>query len=470
MRLKQAILSVTPHFALGWYHRTLAFIAALWYRFPSRNLTVIGVTGTKGKTSTVFFVAKILEAAGYRVGAISSLQIKIAVREEPNLRKMTMPGRFFMQRALREMVRAGCTHAVLEVTSEGIVQHRHRFIDFDTTVFTNIAPEHIESHGSFEKYLAAKQILFESLRNSHRVKHIKGKQVRTEKTIIVNGDDAHTDDFASFSADKKYCFHVGRHDADEELNVCEHVVAEHVVISRNGIQFDVCGTVCSSPLVGRFNVANILAALTVGISEGLLVSAMSEMVARVASLPGRMEYVRAGQPFDVVIDYAHTPESLDAVYRTLRPALDDWGKKGKLICVLGSAGGGRDRWKRPLLGAIAGAWGSEVFITNEDPYDENPMAIVREVAEGTSHARELYASHFGQDALMDFPECTPVAPHLIEDRRMAIQRALSMASPGDVVIITGKGSEQRMAIAGGKLIPWDDRAVVREELAKLKQI
>ena len=467
MRLKQAILAVTPRIALGWYHCVLAFIAALFYGFPSRSLTVIGVTGTKGKTSTVFFIGKILEDAGYYVGAVSGLYFKIGMHEEPNLRKMTMPGRFFMQHALRAMVRAGCTHAILEVTSEGIAQHRHRFIDFDTAVFTNITPEHIESHGSFDMYLSVKQKLFAGLQNTCRTKRIKGKMVRMRKTIIGNGDDSHADDFMRFPADKKYCFHVGSHDADEEISVCEHVVAEHVVAGHGGVRFAVGAVAFSSPLAGRFNVANMLAALAVGISEGLQMRAMREVIARISVLPGRMEYIKIGQPFDAVVDYAHTPESLDAVYRTLRMALNEGDKKGKLICVLGAAGGGRDRWKRPLFGAIAGMWGDEIFITNEDPYDENPMAIMREIAEGSFRARELYAGHFGQETLEDFSEKNHAMPRLTVDRRVAIRQALAMASPGDTVVVTGKGSEQRMAVLDGKLIPWDDRAVVREGLVGL---
>ncbi len=465
--VKKVIKMLAPEWALDWYHRTLAFLGAFIYNFPSRNLMVIGVTGTKGKTSTVYFITKMLEYAGHKVGALSSLHVKIGEHEELNKKKMTMPGRFFIQQKLRDMVHAGCTYVVLEVTSEGIAQHRHAYIDFDTAVFTNISPEHIESHGSFEKYLAAKQKLFSALKNTRRDKYIKGKKVRMPKTIVANGDDARAQDFLSFPADKKYCFHVGVHNDDEELSVCEHVIAEHVRPEGRNISFTVRGMPCTLRLAGAFNAQNALAAISVGIAEGLTLSSIAEALGGIQSLPGRMEYIDAGQSCTVVVDYAHTPDSLDAVYRVLQSQLAEKRNSGRLICVLGAAGGGRDKWKRPVLGAIAGMWGDAVIITNEDPYNEDPLRIMEDVARGARRADELYKKYFGEGFFEKRPEVRASDILVIPDRREAVRRALLLAKAGDAVVITGKGAEQLMAVAGGNAISWDDRKVVREEIARL---
>lgn len=466
--VKQLLRNLAPVFALRWYHRLLAFLGALIYGFPSRKLIVIGVTGTKGKTSVVHLAAKVLEGAGYKVGVISSLAFKVGSREEQNRLKMTMPGRFFIQKKLSQMVDAGCSHAVLEITSEGIAQFRHTCIDFDTLVFTNIAPEHIEAHGSFEKYLAEKQKLFAALASTRRDKIVRGKRVKPAKTIIVNGDDAHADDFISFWAERKYCCHVQFHKNDEELTPRTHIVAENVVTQSTSTTFSVHDTPFTLRLSGTFNVTNTLLALAVGMAEGISLSTISESIAKVDVLPGRMEFINAGQPFTVVVDYAHTPDSLDAVYRALCSRQDVNGhKEGRLICVLGAAGGGRDRWKRPVLGAIAGVWCDVVMVTNEDPYDEDPRKIMEEVAGGVKRAHDVYQKYFDGEFLEKRAGGLNGIPHLIYDRREAIRKALTSAHSGDVVVITGKGAEQMMAVEGGKKVPWDDRQVIREEIARL---
>ncbi|MDO8558046.1 MAG: UDP-N-acetylmuramoyl-L-alanyl-D-glutamate--2,6-diaminopimelate ligase [bacterium] len=468
--IKRSIKKIIPGWALDWYHLALAFLGALVYGFPSHNLIVIGVTGTKGKTSAVYFITKILEHAGHKVGALSSLHFKIGEHEEMNKKKMTMPGRFFIQRKLRRMVKARCTYAVCEVTSEGIAQYRHAYIDFDTAVFTNIAPEHIESHGSFEKYLAEKQKLFACLKSTRRKKHVGGKWIRIQKTIVANGDDARADDFLAFAADRKYCFHVGAHNDNEEISICEHIIAENVRPEERKTSFTVRETPCTLRLSGMFNVQNALAAISVGISERLTLPSIMEALGNIRSLPGRMEYIDAGQSFVTVVDYAHTPDSLDAVYRTLRFPKEGGKNPGRLICVLGAAGGGRDAWKRPLLGAIAGTWGDAVIITNEDPYDEDPMSIMEDVASGAQHANELYKKYFGEKLIEESYSAS--TPELIKilDRREAIRHAIALARPGDTLIITGKGAEQLMALKGGRMMSWDDRKVVREEIGRVARI
>ena len=386
-----------PSFLLGWYHFLLVFFGALLYRFPSRKLKVIGVTGTNGKTTVVNLTTEILEKAGYKTASLSSIKFKIADKERPNTLKMTMPGRFKLQRFLRQAVGAGCQYAILEVTSEGIKQYRHKFINFDIAVFTNLTPEHIEAHHGFENYKKAKGKLFQTTKGIH----------------VINIDDKNADYFLKFPADKKYTYGLNQGD-----------------INNKDIQLKL-------RLPGDFNIYNALAATCVGLSQGVNLETCKKILEKVEGIPGRMEEV-VFQPFKVFVDYAFTPDALEKVYQTLKP------KNAKMLCVLGSCGGGRDKWKRPVLGKIAAQYCDKIILTNEDPYDEDPMEIIKQVAEGAEGKAEK-----------------------ILDRREAIKKALKFTQTGDVVVITGKGCEPWLCVANGKKIPWDDRKVVREELKKL---
>lgn len=407
------------------YHFLLAYLAALIYGFPSRRLMVIGVTGTKGKTTVVELLQAML-AANHKTASLSSLRFKIGEREFGNDLKMTMPGRFFTQKFLHRALRAGCKYAVLEVTSEGIKQFRHRFIRFDLAVMTNVAPEHLEAHGSFEKYLRAKLDLFWRLPK--------------EGTAIINRDDRQADRFAA--ATEAHTVFYGKKGIavlgkfwelkDPELDP--------------GISFDLAGQKISSPLPGEFNLYNILAALAAGLALHLPLPKIIEAVAGVSGIPGRMELI-SPKSFTVVVDYAHTPDSLKAVYsylKTLNPKPHTLNPK--LICVLGATGGGRDKWKRPEMGRIAEEFCQEVVLTNEDPYDEDPQKIIEEVALGIIQ-KTLVTN--------------------ILDRKEAIRHALQRARVGDTVVITGKGAEPWMAGPRGTKIPWDDRQIVREELKNI---
>ena len=403
--MKNLIRKLVPSFLIGWYHFSLAFLGTLIFRFPSRKLKVIGVTGTNGKTTTIEMISKILEAAGNKVASLSSIKFKIGNREWTNTLKMTMPGRFKLQRFLRQAVNSGSKYAVLEVTSEGIKQYRHKFIDFDAAVFTNLSPEHIESHGSFENYRAAKGKLFQAAKNIH----------------VINIDDENREYFLQFPAEKKYTYGLNQGDInskDLKLNL---------------------------QLIGNFNIYNALAAICVGVSQGVNLEICKKVLEEVRGIPGRMEEV-ISEPFKVFVDYAFTPNALEKVYQTLQSWTSD--VQHRMICVLGAAGGGRDKWKRPVLGKIAAEYCDEIIITNEDPYDENPMDIINQVAEGV-----------GQRAKK------------ILDRREAIKRALCVTklSTTSIVVITGKGCEPWICVAGGKKIPWDDREIVREEFKKLSR-
>jgi len=395
--VKDLIKKFIPPFLISWYHFALAFLGAVIFRFPSKKLKVIGVTGTNGKTTVTEMISKIFEEAGHKIALANSIRFKIDKKEWLNEMRMTMPGRFKIQKFLRQAVDSGCQYVVLEVTSEGIKQYRHKFIDFDVAVFTNLAPEHIEAHGSFEKYRETKGKLFQA----------------TKETHIINIDDENAEYFLQFPARKKYTYGLNRGD-----------------INFKNIQFKL-------HLMGNFNIYNSLAAICVGFSQGISLETCKSTLEKIKGIPGRMELV-ISEPFKVFVDYAFTPNALEKVYQTLS------NLKPKLICVLGACGGGRDKWKRPALGSLAARYCDEVIVTNEDPYDEDPMEIINQVASGAGEKAKK-----------------------ILDRREAIREALKLARPGDIVVTTGKGCEPSICVAGGKKIPWDDRQVVKEEFKKL---
>jgi len=422
-----------PSFVINWYHFLLTLIGAFLYRFPARKMIIVGITGTSGKSTVVDFTSRILEEAGYKVAALSSIKFKINGKEWENTLKMTMPGRLKLQKFLKQAKDAGCQYCVLEVTSEGMLQYRHKFIDFDVVCLTNLTPEHIERHGSFENYKKAKGKLFQSLESKNKI--INNKEI--QKISVVNLDDENSGYFLEFQADKKYGFGL---ETGAEMPDIEQIKASSIQLDFSGTKFLAWGTQFNTKLLGNFNIYNVLAAVCIGISQGIPVEICKKAIEKVKGVEGRIEVV-IKEPFKVIVDYAHTPAALQCIYEFLASI-----KKGKskIICVLGSCGGGRDKWKRPELGKIAAKFCDEIIVTNEDPYDEDPIKIIEAVARGTNGKAKK-----------------------ILDRRVAIKETLNIAKPNDVVIIAGKGSEPWMCVAGGKKIPWDDREIVREEFKNL---
>ncbi len=395
------------------YHWLLAFFAGLIYCFPSRKIFILGVTGTKGKTSTIEIINAILAEAGYKTALASSLRFKIDRNSGKNEYKMTMPGRFFLQKFLRKSVKAGCQYALLEMTSEGIVQYRHKFIQINSLIFTNLSPEHIESHGSFEKYRDAKLKLFKSLEKS-RAKR---------KTVIVNEDDPASSYFLNINVDEKIKFSLRN--------------LGNFSLKKDGIMFKIDEMSILSKLSGEFNLYNILAAIAFAKSQNIGMETVKSAIEKFSVIEGRMESIEEGQDFKVIVDYAHTADSLEKVYEMFQGS--------RKICVLGAAGGGRDKWKRLEMGKIASKHCDQVILTNEDPYDEDPRSIVHDIKKGMSSG-----------------SC-----EVILDRREAIKKAFRQAKTGDAVIITGKGAEPWIMGPKGTKIRWDDREVCREELKNL---
>lgn len=409
-RVKKLIPKSVFNFFAPYYHAGLAYLGSIYYGNPSKSLKVIGVTGTKGKSTTVYLISKIFEGAGIPVATIGSLGFKIKDKEWPNTLKMTMPGRFKLQKFFHEAKKAGCKYVVLEVTSEGIKQKRHLGINFDCAVFTNLHKEHLESHGSFENYYRAKQELFSATSNIH----------------VLNADDKSVELFSKFSSKRTIFYGIESGD----------MRAQNLELKPDSASFEVYGTKFNINFGGRFNVLNCLAALSATAMYGVDLPQTKSVLEGIKNIPGRMEFIQK-EPFGVVVDYAHTPDSLEAVYKTLKK------DSQKLICVLGAAGGGRDKWKRPEFGRIADEYCDEIILTDEDPYNEDPEKIINDVSSGINSKNKITK---------------------VLDRREAIKTAIDRARKDDIVVITGKGSEISMAVTGDRKIPWSDGKIVREFL------
>lgn len=395
------------------YHFLLAVVGTLIYRFPSRKIFVIGVTGTKGKSSTVEFINAVLSASGKKTAILSTIRFKVGENSHPNKYKMTMPGRFFTQKFLREAVDAGCDYAIVEMTSEGARFFRHTGIHLDALVFTNLSPEHIESHGSFAKYKQAKLRL---------AKHLS-KSKKPIRMSIANTDNEHAYSFLLYPIEKNIGYSLSH----------VHILSEDEYKSTI-VYHDQEITI---PLPGKFNISNAIAALTLSNELGLPLQDAKKGIEELSLIRGRVERVNAGQDFSVIVDYAHTDDSLRKLYEAFPTS--------RKIAVLGSTGGGRDSWKRPVLGKIADEYADEIILTDEDSYDEDPMKIINEVASGVE-------KH---------------TPHIIIDRREAIAKALSFARTGDTVLITGKGTDPYIMGPHGTKVEWDDATVAREEIERI---
>ncbi len=396
------------------YHYTLALAGALLYRFPSKQINVVAVTGTKGKTSSVEFVNAILEEAGKKTALAGTLRFKIGNESKPNLYKMTMPGRMFIQKFLRQAVDAGCEYAVIEISSEAAKQYRNKFIDLNALIFTNLAPEHIESHGSYEKYVEAKLSIAKELE----------KSCKKDKALIVNADDKESEKFLKINITNKI-----------EYSLCE---ATNIVISEDFTKFTYNGVEIGTVLPGKFNIYNILGAIKYAEVEKINLDVIKKAILKLKEIGGRAQRIEEGQDFKVIVDYAHTPDSLKAIYEAY--------SESTKIGVLGSCGGGRDKWKRKEMAEIADKYCEKVILTDEDPYDDEPKEIVEDMAKYFVRKK----------------------PEIIMDRREAIATAFKYAKSGDVVIITGKGTDPYIMRKNGVKEKWSDAEVAREELRKLK--
>ena len=425
-----------PKSIISLYHLALAWAGAVWYGFPSRKMMVVGVTGTRGKTTTSNYIWSVLTAAGYKVGQTGTANIRIGEREMMNPYHMTMPGRFKMQKLLSQMARAKCEIAIVETPSEGVEQFRHKGIAYDFMVFTVLYPEHLAIHNWDPERCTAKMTeLFAELMKQPK-KKLRGAKI--EKTFIINRDSNEWERFWNNSADKKISFGVKNH-AD--------VSAGGIVASNAGVDFSANAKNYHLNIPGEYNVANALPAIAIGHALNIPDEIIGKGLATLAVIPGRMEKIEAGQPFVVYVDYAHDGPSIEVL---LNSAQKMKRAGGRIIITVGAEGGGRDKDKRPFMGRLCATLADFTVVTNVDPYDDEPMPIITDI----SNAALAAGARLNENIFV------------IEDRRAGINKALSLAKTGDIVLITGKGAEQSMEI-GGHSIPWDDRVVVREELQTL---
>ncbi len=436
-KIKQMLKKILPESFILFYHKLQAQFACLINGFPAKKMTIIGVTGTNGKTTVVNLIGSILQTAGYKTAQISTINFRIGEKVWPNPTKMTTISAFQLQKFLKQALRADCQYAVIETTSHALVQNRVWGIPYDVAVLTNVTHEHLDYHQNMTKYRQAKGLLFKNLVCFSRKPGVN-------KTMVVNEDDPAFDYFWQFPADIKFAYKIGGNQKNQD-----ELVARKVFFDISGSRFEVntpYGT-CEvfSPLPGRFNISNTLAAIAVGLSQNIDLKYIRQGIERVKLVPGRMEKIEQGQNFEVIVDYAHTPDALKKIYQTTKPLV-----RGKIIAVLGAAGD-RDRVKRPIMGAIVSQWADLVIITNEDPYHEDPEEIIEQVAAGVPKGKKDIQLRAGKDYFK------------ILDRRAAIRQAFSRADRNDLVVITGKGAEQWMVV-GDEKIPWDERKIVRELL------
>jgi UDP-N-acetylmuramoyl-L-alanyl-D-glutamate--2,6-diaminopimelate ligase len=409
---------VVPH-----GRRALARVSANFYRRPAERLAISGITGTNGKTTTSFLLNSILEAAGRKTVLVGTIEYHIAGRviEAPH----TTPEALELQRMFSEALGRGATEAVMEVSSHALAQGRVFGIPFSVAAFTNLTRDHLDYHGTFEEYFSAKQLLF------------SGCGVEPPAVAVVNVDDEHGRDLAKFSKGKSQVLTYGWEKGDFH--------GEKIEVGKNGTRFDMVtpdGPIpIWSPLIGRVNVYNILAASAAAYGRNCRPADIATGVSLMTRVPGRFEKVDMGQPFTVVVDYAHTDDALRNLLTLAREFVSR--SQGQVITVFG-CGGDRDRTKRPLMGEAAGMGSDFVVLTSDNPRSEDPVAIINDVRPGVQRTGTRYA--------------------LEVDRRKAIALAVDTARAGDIVLIAGKGHEKKQVTREGAA-PFDDVEVARQALA-----
>ena len=398
-------------------------IAPYYHDYPSRRLRLIGVTGTNGKTTTTHLIRAILRKAGQRVGLIGTIHTIIDDKTLPV--KNTTPDVIDLQALFAEMVAAGVTHAIMEVSSHALALGRVSGSEFDVGVYTNITRDHLDFHQTFENYIAAKAELFKMISAPGAAK--------TDKAAVVNSDDP----AAAAMLAACGCRHI-----TYGVETSADLTAAAIDVRARGASFTVKGPFGDLPLnlkiTGVFNVYNVLAAVGAALAEGIEPATVKQALEEFVSVPGRFELVDAGQPYTVIVDYAHTPDGLENILRTARQFAT------RRIIVVFGCGGDRDRTKRPIMGRLAMDYGDIVIATSDNPRSEDPAAILAEIEVGLKE-RQTAAKGY----------------EIIADRRSAIARALGLAQTDDVVVIAGKGHETYQVLKD-KTIDFDDRAVARE--------
>ncbi len=416
--IKKLISDTNP--LLLTYHRSKALAAAIAYGFPARRLTVIGITGTDGKTTTVGMLAHILNKNGKKAGALSTAFFRVGDTVEWNATQKTSPSPFTVQKFLKRCLDAGCTHVVLECSSHGLMQGRVWLTWPSVAAITNLSEEHLDYHGTMENYMKAKAILF--------------RMMRKNGTKVLNADDRTYPAYKNIRSARTVAYSTQRKDAD--------LHATDITSTVTGTSASVGGQSLSMPIPGSFNVQNALCAIgcaeAVGVDRKNAIASLSDFT----GVPGRMELINEGQPFSVIVDFTVTPQSYEKTLSTIKTGMKD----GQRLLVLTGSCGDRMKEKRPVVGKIVSSYADIMAVANEDPYTEDPEKIIDEVWAGIDQAK--------------------TKAHRIFDRKEAIRFLLKEAKPGDIVVLCGKGSDTTMWVKDGQ-IPWNEREIVRELLKSM---
>lgn len=438
-------------------------MSACFYDYPSKKLVVYGVTGTEGKSSTVAFIWQLLRLSGFKAGFISTVQYSLGGEAIANPEHQTTPEATIVQRELYEMLENGCTHAVVESSSHGLSEKTNRLGDvlFDCGAFMNVTLEHLEFHGTYEQYKSDKANLFRALDKHEHRKSIAGKETVVPAVGIVNLEDPAAVYFANCTANKVIGFttegKAGKHAVESgavELPAVPSgipvVSAKNIVSTSTGISFDLTvggkSVSVKAPVPGAFNAYNIMTAIiSVNETTGKSIEELASACQKLESVKGRMTVVDEGQPFEVIVDYAHTPSSFETIFPPVKNRC-----KGKIISVFGS-GGERDTKKRPLQGKIAAEYCDYVILANEDPRGEDEMALLRDIAAGSIEGGKVE----GKDLF------------LIPDRPTAIRKAFALAGKDDIVLLLGKSHENSI-IFKDHIMPYDEISEAKKALGELK--
>ncbi|OIO50627.1 MAG: hypothetical protein COV41_02225 [Candidatus Brennerbacteria bacterium CG11_big_fil_rev_8_21_14_0_20_43_10] len=410
------------------WHLPIQIAIALRYGLPGHHIKVIGIAGTKGKTSTAHFISQLLESTGEKTALYSTTTIKIGNVERLNDLKMTTPSRTFLQRFLRDALKAHCTHAVIEVSSHGLKQFRLWGIPFAVAVLTNMTPDHLDYHKTAQDYTMS---------------HMRMIGNRT-RAVIVNGDDENLKPFAGMRR-RIFTFGKNAYNIFKIQNIQPN--------AQSGMTFEIeyygHRTAYTVPYIGEYNAYNTAAALATLYGLEIDIDSLRDAVSNLAPAPGRMEYILCDKGFDIIVDYAHSPESFEKLFQAITPAL-----QGNLIAVTGACGD-RDATVRPDMGRLLAKYCQYVVITNDDPYTEDPEKIMQGLISGLTTNNKQQTTKLIEN----------VSWFQIPDRRKAIRKGIELARKGDTVLVLGKGAEQ-WQVFKDKKIPWDDRKIVQEILNK----
>lgn len=419
------------------WHKLKGMAAAVRYGFPGRKMVVIGVTGTNGKTTTAHMIEHLLRSAGKKVAMVSTVALTIDGKSKPNKSKKTTLSPFLTQKFLKKCTKKKVEYVVIEASSHALHQSRLWGIPFTISTITNITHEHLDYHKTMQKYADAKKILFQMVSENCKKGESKYlKEIPHRHAFVLNTDDRFYNDFVNISCPKKTSYGIDQGDLQ----------AQKVTYSKYGSKFALrykyYQVGVQLPLAGAFNVENALAAAGVALNCKLTLEEIKNGLESFKGVPGRLETIKSPKGFDVIVDFALTPDALDKLYKTLKETVQN-----RLVGIIGSCGD-RDQKKRPDMGRIVAEHTHITIVTDEEPYSENPMQIMEAVLEGAKQIKKL-----NNDL------------HLIEDRYKAIEFAVKNAEEGDVIVVTGMGNFTTRSMNDGPMV-WDERDVVREIISK----